>query len=104
MEFIEVCDLESANFVFFFRKQLVTKLNSACSRDFILFKFGKFSDKGDWGNMDSSFDSNFTKDLQLVDESELPPVAGHVAVEYRNTMIVWGGYVSSLYNFIYDNH
>ncbi|KAE9547926.1 hypothetical protein FO519_008863 [Halicephalobus sp. NKZ332] len=42
--------------------------------------------------MDSRFDFEFTKDVQLVDGSELPPVAGHVAVEYRNTMIVWGGY------------
>jgi len=42
--------------------------------------------------IEPDFDFNLVDDIQLVDESELPPVAGHVAVEYRNTMIVWGGY------------
>lgn len=45
--------------------------------------------------MDSGpFDSKFTKNIQFVLGDELPAVAGHIAVEYRNCMIVWGGYVS----------
>ena len=52
--------------------------------------------------IEPEFDFNLVDDIQLVDESELPPVAGHVAVEYRNTMIVWGGYVSRFFGYVTD--
>uniref|UniRef100_A0AC34QMA4 Kelch domain-containing protein 2 n=1 Tax=Panagrolaimus sp. JU765 TaxID=591449 RepID=A0AC34QMA4_9BILA len=41
---------------------------------------------------EKGFDGDFEANSQLVDSSEMPPVAGHVAVEYKDFMIVWGGY------------
>lgn len=39
-------------------------------------------------------DANLTDNVQFVALDEMPPNAGHIAVEYRNCMLIWGGYVS----------
>jgi hypothetical protein len=37
-------------------------------------------------------DANLTDNVQFVALDEMPPNAGHIAVEYRNCMLIWGGY------------